>query len=46
MGQGIADPGHAILIGFDRGTYRMWTCEEERLVLNGVLYPTGSTTAP
>ena len=33
--------GHAILIGFDPW-YRMWTMQEERLVLNGVLYPAGS----
>ena len=32
--------GHAILIGFDPW-YRMWTMQEERLVLNGVLYPAG-----
>ena len=34
-------PGHAILIGFDPW-YRMWTMQEERLVLNGVLYPAGT----
>jgi hypothetical protein len=33
--------GHAILIGFDPW-YRMWTTQEERLVLNGVLYPGGA----
>jgi hypothetical protein len=33
--------GHAILIGFDPW-YRMWTMQEERLVLNGVLYPAGA----
>jgi len=33
--------GHAILIGLDPW-YRMWTMQEERLVLNGVLYPAGS----
>jgi hypothetical protein len=33
--------GHAILVGFDPW-YRMWTYQEERLVLNGVLYPSGS----
>ena len=32
--------GHAILIGFNPW-YRMWTMQEERLVLNGVLYPAG-----
>jgi len=37
--------GHAILIGFDPW-YRAWTLEEERLVLNGVLYPTGSAIPP
>ena len=37
--------GHAILIGFDPW-YRAWTLEEERLVLNGVLYPTGSAISP
>jgi hypothetical protein len=37
--------GHAILIGFDPW-YRMWTTQEERLVLNGVLYPTGSAIPP
>ncbi len=37
--------GHAILIGFDPW-YRMWTMQEERLVLNGVLYPTGSGAIP
>jgi hypothetical protein len=33
--------GRALLIGFDPW-YRMWTTQEERLVLNGVLYPSGS----
>ena len=37
--------GHAILIGFD-AWYRMWTWQEERLVLNGVLYPSGSAIPP
>src|SRR5206468_12527268 len=37
--------GHAILIGFDPW-YRAWTLQEERLVLNGVLYPTGSAIPP
>ena len=37
--------GHAILIGFDPW-YRMWTLQEERLVLNGVLYPNGSAIPP
>jgi hypothetical protein len=30
--------GHAIMLGFDPW-YRAWTTEEERLVLNAVLYP-------
>jgi hypothetical protein len=33
--------GHAILLGFDPW-YRGWVTGEERLVLNAVLYPTGS----
>jgi len=33
--------GHAILLGFDPW-YRGWITGEERLFLNGVLYPTGS----
>ena len=33
--------GHAIMLGFD-AWFRAWTTQEERLVLNGVLYPTGS----
>jgi hypothetical protein len=37
--------GHAILIGFDPW-YRAWTLQEERIVLNGVLYPTGSAIPP
>jgi hypothetical protein len=37
--------GHAILIGFNPW-YRMWTTQEERLVLNGVLYPSGPAIAP
>jgi hypothetical protein len=37
--------GHAIMLGFD-AWYRAWTTQEERLVLNGILYPTGSVIAP
>jgi len=37
--------GHAVLIGFDPW-YRAWTLQEERIVLNGVLYPTGSAIPP
>jgi hypothetical protein len=33
--------GRAILLGFD-AWYRAWTAQDERLVLNGVLYPKGS----
>jgi hypothetical protein len=33
--------GHAIMLGFD-AWFRAWTTQEERLVLNAVLYPTGS----
>ena len=33
--------GHAILLGFD-AWFRAWTTQEERLVLNAVLYPAGS----
>jgi len=33
--------GHAIMLGFDPW-YRAWTTQEERLVLNGLLYPTGT----
>jgi hypothetical protein len=33
--------GHAIMLGFD-AWYRAWTTQDERLVLNGVFYPTGS----
>jgi hypothetical protein len=33
--------GHAVILGFD-AWFRAWTTEEERLVLNAVLYPTGS----
>jgi hypothetical protein len=33
--------GHAIMLGFDPW-YRAWTTEEERLVLNGLLYPAGT----
>ncbi|MBO0808331.1 MAG: hypothetical protein J2P32_08535 [Actinobacteria bacterium] len=32
--------GHAIMLGFDPW-YRSWTTEEERLVLNSLLYPAG-----
>jgi hypothetical protein len=33
--------GHAIMLGFDPW-YRAWTTEEERLVLNSLLYPAGT----
>jgi hypothetical protein len=33
--------GHAIMLGFDPW-YRSWTTGEERLVLNGLLYPAGT----
>jgi Zinc carboxypeptidase len=33
--------GHAIMLGFD-AWFRAWTTQDERLVLNAVLYPTGS----
>ncbi|HEY3086890.1 MAG TPA: hypothetical protein VGJ59_02370 [Jatrophihabitantaceae bacterium] len=33
--------GHAIMVGFDPW-YRSWTVQEERLVLNALLYPGGS----
>jgi hypothetical protein len=33
--------GHAIMLGFDPW-YRSWTTQEERLVLNTLLYPGGS----
>ncbi|HYK28156.1 MAG TPA: hypothetical protein VEV61_09335 [Streptosporangiaceae bacterium] len=33
--------GHAIMLGFDPW-YRAWTTEEERLVLNAILFPSGS----
>ena len=33
--------GHAIMLGFD-AWFRAWTTQEERVVLNAVLYPTGS----
>ncbi|HXJ64044.1 MAG TPA: hypothetical protein VNN79_09845, partial [Actinomycetota bacterium] len=33
--------GHAIMLGFD-AWFRAWTTQEERLVLNAVLYPAGS----
>ncbi len=37
--------GHAIMLGFD-AWYRAWSAAEERLVLNGVLYPAGSAIPP
>jgi hypothetical protein len=37
--------GHAIMLGFD-AWYRAWTTEDERLVLNGILYPAGSVIPP
>lgn len=37
--------GHGIMLGFD-AWYRAWTTQEERLVLNGILYPTGSVIPP
>jgi hypothetical protein len=33
--------GHAIMLGFDPW-YRAWTTQEERLVLNAVLFPAGT----
>ena len=36
--------GHAIMLGFD-AWYRAWTTQEERLVLNGALYPKGILSA-
>jgi hypothetical protein len=33
--------GHAIMLGFDPW-YRAWTTQEERLVLNAILYPAGT----
>jgi len=33
--------GHAIMLGFDPW-YRSWTTQEERLVLNAVLFPAGT----
>jgi hypothetical protein len=33
--------GHAILLGFD-AWFRAWTQQEERIVLNAVLYPAGT----
>jgi hypothetical protein len=33
--------GHAIMLGFDPW-YRAWTTQEERLVLNAILFPTGT----
>ena len=35
--------GHALMLGFDPW-YRSWTTEEERIVLNGLLYPTGAAS--
>jgi hypothetical protein len=37
--------GHAIMLGFD-AWYRAWTTADERLVLNGILYPAGSVIPP
>jgi len=37
--------GHAIMLGFDP-YFRAWTTEEERLVLNAVLYPSGTAIPP
>jgi hypothetical protein len=37
--------GHAILIGFNP-FYRSWKEQDERLVLNAVLYPKGAALAP
>lgn len=37
--------GHALLLGFNP-FYRAWIDGEERLVLNGVLYPTGAPVGP
>jgi hypothetical protein len=37
--------GRAIMLGFD-AWFRAWTTEEERLVLNALLYPAGSAIPP
>ena len=37
--------GHAIMLGFD-AWYRAWTTQDERLVLNGILYPHGTAIPP
>jgi hypothetical protein len=37
--------GHAILVGFDP-FYRAWKEQDERLMLNAILYPTGAAIAP
>jgi hypothetical protein len=37
--------GHAVMLGFD-AWYRAWTTQDERLVLNGILYPSGSAIPP
>ena len=37
--------GHAIMLGFD-AWYRAWTTQDERLVLNGILYPHGAAIPP
>jgi hypothetical protein len=37
--------GHAIMLGFD-AWYRAWTTQDERLVLNGILYPRGAAIPP
>jgi hypothetical protein len=37
--------GHALMLGFNP-FYRAWIDGEERLVLNGVLYPTGAPVGP
>ncbi len=37
--------GHALMLGFDPW-YRGWTTGEERLVLNGLLYPAGPAIPP
>ena len=37
--------GHAIMLGFN-AWYRAWTTQDERLVLNGILYPHGAAIPP
>ena len=37
--------GHAIMLGFD-AWYRAWTTQDERLVLNAILYPHGAAIPP